>query len=109
MAKRLARYVYVENPQGSTVRLGPGDPVPDWAEKQITNPKAWAEPGEDDEEDDPEAARYAELKAMKVPELEELADKIGADRAGVTRKGPLIDLILDREAEIAKEKVGGGS
>ena len=25
------------------VVLMPGDPVPEWAEKAITNPKAWAE------------------------------------------------------------------
>src|SRR5262245_16752281 len=41
--KRLAFYVYVSNPaDGSTNVFGPEDEVPDWAQEQITNPKAWS-------------------------------------------------------------------
>jgi hypothetical protein len=41
MAK-LATYVYVRDESGKRFRFGPGDDVPSWASKKITNPAAWA-------------------------------------------------------------------
>lgn len=38
----LSRYVCVEGPDGMC-QFGPGDDVPEWAAKLITNPNAWAE------------------------------------------------------------------
>ena len=43
MAK-LAAYVHVTHPERGTQVFGPEDEVPTWAQEQITNPKAWAEP-----------------------------------------------------------------
>lgn len=109
MAKRLRRYVYLEDPNTHrTVRFGPKDTLPDWAVKAITNPSAWAADGGGDVEDDPELDRYDELRKMKVPELEKLADELAVDRTGITRKGPLIDAIIGREEELAKNGGGGG-
>lgn len=42
MAK-LSTYVHVEDDQGQSHVFGPGDDVPDWAAKKITNPDAWDE------------------------------------------------------------------
>ena len=36
----LKAVVYVTGPDG-TVRLGPGDEIPDWALAEITNPDCW--------------------------------------------------------------------
>lgn len=47
MARRLASYVNVTDPEtGAAATFGPDDELPEWAEKVITNPKAWeaAEP-----------------------------------------------------------------
>lgn len=47
MAK-LAVFVHVLGDDGQMHVFGPGDDVPDWAAKKITNPDAWAaEPGPD--------------------------------------------------------------
>lgn len=43
MAK-LAGYTHVTDPEHGTHVFGPDDEVPAWAEKHITNPKAWADP-----------------------------------------------------------------
>lgn len=40
--RNLLRYVYVDGPDG-VVGFGPGDDVPAWAVKKITNPKVWEE------------------------------------------------------------------
>jgi hypothetical protein len=40
---RLASYVHVQDDQGANHVFGPDDEVPGWAEKAITNPKAWAD------------------------------------------------------------------
>lgn len=51
--RKLASYVYVIDPDGANVALGPDDTIPDWALAQITNPKAWAEAPEPVEGDGP--------------------------------------------------------
>lgn len=38
----LVAYVHVTHPDGGSVELAPGKPVPDWALPLISNPKAWA-------------------------------------------------------------------
>ena len=37
--------VYLDDPEqpGETVRFLPGDEVPEWAAKQITNPNCWVD------------------------------------------------------------------
>lgn len=40
---RLATHVHVQDDQGQNHVFGPGDDVPDWAAKAITNPNAWEE------------------------------------------------------------------
>lgn len=45
MSKQLAAHVHVRDLQGRNRVFGPGDGVPAWAVKQITNPKAWGEGG----------------------------------------------------------------
>jgi hypothetical protein len=52
VSKKLASTVHVADADGVVQVFGPGDDVPAWAEKAITNPKAWAE----DEPEDPKPA-----------------------------------------------------
>lgn len=70
---RLNTVVYLTGPDGATVRLGPGDDVPDWAVAEITNPDCWdGEPSATDEPepeepvvtegDEPEPAKRAVRK-----------------------------------------------
>lgn len=87
MARRLASYVNVTDPQtGAPVTLGPDDELPEWAEEVITNPKAWAadEPSPEESlatsveyqpETEPGASRAAEddLAAGGQPEDTETA------------------------------------
>lgn len=40
---RLAAYVHVTDDKGEPFVFGPDDKIPGWAEKAITNPKAWAD------------------------------------------------------------------
>lgn len=42
--RQLAAYVHLNDEAGRVHTFGPGDEVPSWAAKKITNPKAWAEP-----------------------------------------------------------------
>jgi hypothetical protein len=37
----LVTYVSLRDSAGSVVSFGPGDDVPGWAKKQITNPRVW--------------------------------------------------------------------
>lgn len=52
MSKQLATYVHVFDENHETHVFGPGDKVPGWAKKQITNPKAWAAAESDDDLDE---------------------------------------------------------
>lgn len=48
MAKKLNTTVHVLDDEGATHVFGPGDDVPTWAAKKITNPHVW-EGGDEDE------------------------------------------------------------
>jgi hypothetical protein len=67
-ARKLATYVHVADKDGAMHVFGPNDKVPGWAERQITNPKAWAD-GKSPATEDPATemerlrARLAELEA----------------------------------------------
>lgn len=39
----LRRHVCVHDDRGQAHQFGPGDDVPAWARKKITNPRAWVE------------------------------------------------------------------
>lgn len=53
MARQLQARVFAVNPEtGETEAFGPGDDVPSWARKVITNPAAWAPSDGDDEGDE---------------------------------------------------------
>lgn len=42
---KLRTYVFVNDERGLPHRFGPGDDVPEWAAKKITNSKVWADTG----------------------------------------------------------------
>ena len=47
MAKKLTTTVHVPDENGTMHVFGPGDEVPGWAEKAITNPDVWEGSGGD--------------------------------------------------------------
>lgn len=53
--KILRSYVHVTKKDGSTVELAPGQAVPAWAAKQVTNPDAFADETVEQEETQPPA------------------------------------------------------
>ena len=96
----LVTHVSLRDETGNVVSFGPGDDVPAWAKKLITNPRVW-EGGEDDTADQPPAgggtgggdepppmsgagagrddwAAYAEKQGVKVEEEWKRADIISA-------------------------------
>lgn len=46
-SKKLAYKVFVPDKDGEMQSFGPGDDVPGWAAKQITNPSAWGDEAEE--------------------------------------------------------------
>lgn len=50
MTRKLATYVHVTDENFQRHTFGPDDEVPGWAEKLITNPKAWKSDTDADEE-----------------------------------------------------------
>ena len=93
---RLAAYVHVIDENGAPFVFCPDSVVPAWAEKAITNPKAWAEAPE-------EPTGYA---AKKVPELEaEIAQRNeGRDEADLIKPdgSKKADLVAALEADDQK-------
>lgn len=59
MGGRLKSYVHVADAEGATHVFGPGDEVPSWAAKLITNASAW--------ESEPEAQEKPEPPATPEP------------------------------------------
>lgn len=43
MSATLAAWVHMPDSDGTTVSFGPGSTPPEWAARQITNPKAWTD------------------------------------------------------------------
>lgn len=73
MARRLASYVNVTDPEtGAAATFGPDDEVPEWAEKVITNPKAWAA-------DEPSPEVSLETSVEYQPETEPGASREAED------------------------------
>ncbi len=61
----LVYTVYLSDAEGVPHHFGPGDDVPDWARKAITNPDAWdsAEAKSDDDAPPPQGGPGSGLKA----------------------------------------------
>ncbi len=75
MTATLAAWVHMPDSDGTTVSFGPGSTPPEWAARQITNPKAWTDgqvPNFDEPETEPESAEPAspEDDSPVAPELE---------------------------------------
>ena len=74
MTATLAAWVHMPDSDGTTVSFGPGSTPPDWAARQITNPKAWTDgqvPSFDEPETEPEPAEpKPEDESPVAPELE---------------------------------------
>jgi hypothetical protein len=63
--KELVTTVHVADDDGVYHAFGPGDDVPAWAVKAISNPKVWA--GGDESEAAPEAKPTGSAGAVKRP------------------------------------------
>lgn len=62
----LKAVVYVTGPDG-TVRLGPGDEIPDWALAEITNPDCWDGEPPSVEVDEPEVDDTQDGEPAEAP------------------------------------------
>ncbi|OUD02565.1 hypothetical protein [Streptomyces swartbergensis] len=105
--KQLVAYVHVRDVGGRTVAYGPGEDVPAWARKQITNPKAWGE-GEaaatSSAEAPPPAGTGDDLEA---PPRAGKGSGVDAWRAFAERKGVDVDQDATREQIIAACEAAG--
>ena len=71
---RLAGHVSLRDAVGNVVQFGPGDDVPDWAAKRITNPRLWEDgdvPFPPSEPSDPGPAAEQTGEALRA-EVEKL-------------------------------------
>jgi hypothetical protein len=86
---------------GRSQQFGPGDKVPDWARKVITNPKVWEgddEPGDEPEGDlfEPEPPRSG--KGSGLDAWRSYADRIGVElEDGMTRDDVIAAVDLSKE------------
>ena len=119
---RLAAYVHVTDPEHGTAAFGPDDEVPAWAEKHITNPKAWADPpapqAVDDDPDtedegdgdtppappaDPEKPPYGQWKVDQLrEEISRRNDIRDADHIRVDEPGNKAELVAALQADDTK-------
>lgn len=88
MSATLAAWVHMPDSDGTTVSFGPGSTPPEWAARQITNPKAWTDgqvPSFDDEPDP--AADLAQPEP--VPEPEPVLEKPDQDEPDPAEPEPV--------------------
>lgn len=97
MARELKYSVPVLDEDGRTVWFKPGQELPAWARKQITNPKAWAGADEPDEAADGGSPEPFDPTEHKVEEIQDYL-------AGLTGEGA--DTEIDRV--LAAEAAGRG-
>ncbi|MGW1998147.1 hypothetical protein [Embleya sp. NPDC001921] len=45
MGKQFTAFVHVDNGDGKSQVFSPGDPMPEWAEEHVKNPKVWSDDG----------------------------------------------------------------
>ncbi|MEU0940494.1 hypothetical protein [Embleya sp. NPDC005971] len=45
MGKQFTAFVHVDNGDGKSQVFSPGDPMPEWAEAHVKNPKVWSDDG----------------------------------------------------------------
>lgn len=103
---QLAAYVHVRDLAGRTAVFGPGDDVPAWARKQITNPKAWGvvEPADSSQA---EVSAPAGVGVIEAPPRSGRGSGVEAWRAFAERKGVDVDQDATREDVIAACEAAG--
>lgn len=112
MAK-LNTHVHVVNPKGEPVVLKPGEDVPAWAEKAITNPKVWADGPKVDKSDGGQGAEVSIYADLKGPDLKAEIKRRNEDRDDDAKITPAsnknADLIAALEADDAAHDEGDDS
>ncbi|MFI1607848.1 hypothetical protein ACH4YN_38040 [Streptomyces griseofuscus] len=105
--QQLVAFVHVRDVGGRTVAYGPGEDVPAWARKQITNPKAWG---------DVESAEPSQVEApspagtggdLEAPPRAGKGSGVEAWRDFASRKGVDVDQDASREQIIAACEAAG--
>lgn len=108
--KQLVAHVHVRDLAGRAVAFGPGDGVPTWARKQISNPKAWGEgePAEPAPTSPPTSAGDGEGEgSLEAPPRSGKGSGVEAWRAFAERKGVDVDQDASREDVIAACEAAG--
>jgi hypothetical protein len=75
--KRLKAFVFVTDENGQAHEFGPGDSLPAWAEKAITNPACFESVDEDPEAPPAPAARARTATSAQKDAPEGTADEAG--------------------------------
>ncbi|WP_329151223.1 hypothetical protein OIU91_28385 [Streptomyces sp. NBC_01456] len=103
--QQLVATVHVRDLQGRTVVLEPGDDVPAWAVRQITNPKAWVEVV--DTVDVAQAPTPPGAGGVEAPPRSGKGSGVEAWRSFADRKGVDVDQDATREDVIAACEAAG--
>ncbi|MFI6465672.1 hypothetical protein [Streptomyces sp. NPDC050538] len=105
--QQLVAFVHVRDVGGRTVAYGPGEDVPAWARKQITNPKAWGalEPADHSQVEAPPPPGAG--GALDAPPRAGKGSGVEAWRDFASRKGVDLDQDATREQIIAACEAAG--
>lgn len=55
MGKKFTAFVHVDNGDGKSQVFSPGEPMPEWAEEHVKNPKVWSDDGKSPAKEAPQA------------------------------------------------------
>jgi len=100
----LAMHVSVRDETGQTRSFGPGEVVPDWAARQITNPKAWEDgevpfPSDSDSKPASPAAPSSQPGDQGASDLSAKVDALDAKIDAVAEVLVVVKEVLDVLAE----------
>ena len=83
----LVKHVALFDAKGKLAEFGPGDDIPEWARKKITNPAVWDEDYEPDSDDDegppPKSGKGSGIRAWRVYAMAHGVDPEGLDEAEI--------------------------
>lgn len=89
----LRATVHVYDDDGQSHIFGPGDKVPAWAAKKITNPAVWAEPAAETETADQMVPEGDPSDAWTVAQLKAYAAANGVGVGEATKKADILAAI----------------
>jgi hypothetical protein len=98
MSRQLGTFVTVHDEDAQAYTFGPGDTLPAWAEKAITNPAVWADSASTGDDTDepvrpPESGKGSGLEAWEA-----YADALGVEYEYGANRDEIIAAVAEHEA-----------